>query len=160
MILQKLKGTGYGNGLTRWNKMIKATFKLTKEQLTALKTCADNGSLFQAYDQYLKDDKKDPWLVNSALDKFWEISAESLSQILTWYLRGEVEIIEQDNQNFAVILDGTNPAYNYTFVNQEGRIALTDYIEEVEFMSWEAIQNLPDWTKPLIKTKEELQKGE
>lgn len=140
--------------------MIKATFKLTKEQLTALKTCADNGSLFQAYEVYLKDDSKDPWLVNSALDKFWETSAESLSQILTWYLRGEVEIIEQDNQNFAVILDGTNPAYNYTFVNQEGRIALTDYIEEVEFMSWEAVQNLPDWTKPLIKTKEELQKGE
>lgn len=140
--------------------MIKATFKLTKEQLTALKTCADNGSLFQAYEVYLKDDSKDPWLVNSALDKFWETSAESLSQILTWFLRGEVEIIEQDNQNFAVILDGTNPAYNYTFVNQEGRIALTDYIEEVEFMSWEAVQNLPDWTKPLIKTKEELQKGE
>lgn len=137
--------------------MIKATFKLTKEQLTALKTCADNGSLFQAYDQYLKDDKKDPWLVNSALDKFWETSAESLSQILTWYLRGEVEVIEQENQNFAVILDGTNPAYNYTFMNQEGRITVTDYIEEVEFMSWEAVQNLPNWTKPLIKTKEEVE---
>ena len=155
-----MKGTGYGHGLTRWNKMIKATFKLTKEQLTALKTCADNGSLFQAYDQYLKDDKKDPWLVNSALDKFWEASAESLSQILTWYLRGEVEIIEQDNQNFAVILDGANTAYNYTFMNQTGVILKADYIEEVEFMSWEAVQNLPDWTKPLIKTKEELQKGE
>lgn len=140
--------------------MIKATFKLTKEQLTALKTCADNGSLFQAYEVYLKEDSKDPWLVNSVLDKFWETSAESLSQILTWYLRGEVEVIEQENQNFAVILDGTNPAFNYTFMNQEGRIAVTDYIEEVEFMSWEAIQNLPDWTKPLIKIKEELQKGE
>lgn len=140
--------------------MIKATLKLTKEQLTALKTCADNGSLFQAYDVYLKDDSKDPWLVNSALDKFWETSAESLSQILTWYLRGEVEIIEQENQNFAVILGGTNPAFNYTFMNQEGKIVVTDYIEEVEFMSWEAIQNLPDWTKTLIKTKEELQKGE
>lgn len=140
--------------------MIKATFKLTKEQLTALKTCADNGSLFQAYQNYVKNDSTDPWLVNSALDKFWENSAESLSQILTWYLRGEVEIIEQENQNFAVILDGTNPAFNYTFMNQEGRTVLTDYIEEVEFMSWEAVQNLPDWTKPLIKTKEELQKGE
>lgn len=137
--------------------MIKATFKLTKEQLTALKTCADNGSLFQAYDQYLKDDSKDPWLVNSALDKFWETSAESMSQILTWYLRGEVEIIEEENQNFAVILDGTNPAFNYTFMNQEGRIAVTDYIEEVEFMSWEAVQNLPDWVKPLIKTREEVE---
>lgn len=72
-------------------------------------------------------------------------------------MRGEVEVIEQENQNFAVILDGTNPAYNYTFMNQEGRIAVTDYIEEVEFMSWEAIQNLPDWTKPLIKTKEEVE---
>lgn len=140
--------------------MIKATFKLTKEQLTALKTCADNGSLFQAYQNYVQDYSTDPWLVNSALEKFWERSAESLSQILTWYLRGEVEIIEEDNQNFAVILDGTNPAYNYTFMNQEARIALTDYIEEIEFMSWEAVQNLPDWTKPLIKTKEELQKGE
>ena len=137
--------------------MIKATFKLTKEQLTALKICADNGSLFQAYEVYLKDDSKDPWLVNSALDKFWETSAKSLSQILTWYLRGEVEVIEQENQNFAVILDGTNPAFNYTFMNQEGRIAVTDYIEEVEFMSWEATQNLPDWTKPLIKTREELE---
>lgn len=137
--------------------MIKATFKLTKEQLTALKICADNGSLFQAYDVYLKDDSKDPWLVNSALDNFWETSAESLSQILTWYLRGEVEVIGQETQNFAVILDGTNPAFNYTFMNQEGRIAVTDYIEEVEFMSWEAIQNLPDWTKPLIKTKEEAE---
>lgn len=140
--------------------MIKATFKLTKQQLTALKTCADNGSLFQAYQNYVKDDSTDPWLVNSVFDKFWETSAESLSQILTWYLRGEVEIIEEENQNFAVILDGTNPAFNYTFMNQEGRIAVTDYIEEVEFMSWEAIRNLPDWTKPLIKTKEELQKGE
>lgn len=137
--------------------MIKATFKLTKEQLTALKICADNGSLFQAYEVYLKDDRKDPWLVNSALDEFWETSAESLSQILTWYLRGEVEVIEQENQNFAVILDGTNPAFNYTFMNQVGRIAVTDYIEEVEFMSWEATQNLPDWTKPLIKTREELE---
>lgn len=137
--------------------MIKATFKLTKEQLTALKTCADNGSLFQAYLNYVKDDSTDPWLVNSALNKFWENSAESISQILTWYLRGEIEIIEEENQNFAVILDGTNPAYNYTFMNQEGRIAVTDYIEEVEFMSWEAVQNLPDWTKPLIKTKEELE---
>ena len=140
--------------------MIKATFKLTKEQLTALKICADNGSLFQAYDQYLKDDKKDPWLVNSALDKFWETSAESLSQILTWYLRGEVEIIEEENQNFAVILDGVNSIMNYVFMNQTGVILKVDYIEEVEFMSWEAVQNLPDWTKPLIKTKEELQKGE
>lgn len=137
--------------------MIKATFKLTKEQLTALKTCADNGSLFQAYDNYLRDDSKDPWLVNSALDKFWETCAESLSQVLTWYLRGEVEIIEEENQNFAVILDGTNPAYNYTFMNQEGRIAVTDYIEEVEFMSWDAIQNLPDWVKPIIKTREEVE---
>lgn len=140
--------------------MIKATFKLTKEQLTALKTCANNGSLFQAYDQYLKDNKDDPWLVNSALDKFWENSAESLSQILTWYLCGEVEIIEESNQNYAVILDGANTAYNYTFMNQTGVILKADYIEEVEFMSWEAVQNLPDWTKPLIKTKEELQKGE
>lgn len=137
--------------------MIKATFKLTKEQLTALKTCADNGSLFQAYQNYVKDDSTDPWLVNSVFDKFWETSVESLSQILTWFLRGEVEIIEGENQNFAVILDGTNPAYNYTFMNQEGRIAVTDYIEEVEFMSWEAVQNLPDWVKPLIKTKEEVE---
>jgi hypothetical protein len=137
--------------------MIKATFKLTKEQLTALKTCADNGSLFQAYQNYVKHDSTDPWLVNSVFDKFWETSAESLSQILTWYLRGEVEIIEEENQNFAVILDGTNPAFNYTFMNQEGRIAVTDYIEEIEFMSWEAVQNLPDWTKPLIKTKEEVE---
>ena len=140
--------------------MIKATFKLTKEQLTALKTCADNGSLFQAYQNYVKDDSTDPWLVNGALEKFWETSAESLSQILTWYLRGEVEIIEQDNQNFAVILGGANTAYNYTYMNQTGIVVNTDYIEEVEFMSWEAVQNLPDWTKPLIKTKEELQKGE
>ena len=140
--------------------MIKATFKLTKEQLTALKTCADNGSLFQAYQNYVKDNSTDPWLVNSALDEFWETSAESLSQILTWYLQGEVEIIEEENQNFAVIIDGANPAFNYTFMNQEWRIVVTDYIEEVEFMSWEAVQNLPDWTKPLIKTKEELQKGE
>lgn len=140
--------------------MIKATFKLTKEQLTALKTCADNGSLFQAYQNYVKDDSTDPWLVNCVFDKFWETSAESLSQILTWYLRGEVEIIEQDNQNFAVILGGANTAYNYTYMNQTGIVVNTDYIEEVEFMSWEAVQNLPDWTKPLIKTKEELQKGE
>ena len=140
--------------------MIKATFKLTKEQLTALKTCADNGSLFQAYQNYVKDDSTDPWLVNSALEKFWETSKESLSQILTWYLRGEVEIIEESNQNYAVILDGANTAYNYTFVNQTEQIFNADYLEEIEFMSWEAVQNLPEWVKPIIKTKEELQKGE
>lgn len=140
--------------------MIKATFKLTKEQLTALKTCADNGSLFQAYQNYVKDGSIDPWLVNGALEKFWETSAESLSQILTWYLSGEVEIIEESNQNYAVILDGANTAYNYTFMNQTGQIFKADYLEEIEFMSWEAVQNLPDWVKPIIKTKEELQKGE
>lgn len=75
-------------------------------------------------------------------------------------MRGEVEIIEKSNQNYAVILDGANTAYNYTFVNQTGQIFNADYLEEIEFMSWEAVQNLPEWVKPIIKTKEELQKGE
>lgn len=136
--------------------MIKATFKLTKDQLTALKTCADNGSLFQAYLRYLKEED-DVHQVFEAFDAIWNETAESLSQILTWYLQGEVEIIEQENQSFAVILDGANTAYNYTFMNQTGIVVNTDYLEEIEFMSWEAVQNLPDWTKPLIKTKEELE---
>lgn len=152
-----MKGNGFGNGLMRWKTMIKATFKLTKEQRTALETCADNGSIFQAYDQYLRDDSKDPWLVNEAFDIFWNDSAESLSQVLTWFLRGEIEIIEQENQNYCVILEGTNPAYNYTYMNQEGITIRTDYIEGIEFMSWNAVQNLPDWTKPLIKTREEVE---
>lgn len=129
--------------------------KIEKEAFETLEKVVKNGALFQAYYQWQKDDV-DPYNLNDLFDDIWEHSEDSLGQVLTWYLKGEYEFIPTDSKQYAVILQGVNTVYNYTFMNQTGDIVKTDYPEAVEYMSWEQAHNLPDWAHQFITPKEEI----
>lgn len=135
--------------------MLQGTMKIEKEAFEILKTVADNGALLHAY-HYWQNDKTDPYGLNDLFDDIFEHSELSVSTVLTMYLRGEFEFIPSDSKQYAVILQGVNTAFNYTFMNQTGDIMKTDYAEEIEYMSWEQAHNLPDWAHQFITPKEEI----
>lgn len=135
--------------------MLKGTMKIEKEAFETLEAVAKNGSLFQAYYYWQKDDQ-DPYSLDDLFDDIWEHSEMALGEILTLYLKGEFEFIPTDSKQYAVILQGVNTVYNYTFMNQTGDIIKTDYPDIVEYMSWEQAHNLPEWTHQFITPKEEI----
>lgn len=135
--------------------MLKGTLKIEKEAFETLKAVTENGTLLHAY-HYWQDDNIDPYGLAELFDDIFSNSDYSVSQVLTWYLKGEYEFIPTDSKQYAVILQGVNTVFNYTFINQTGDIMKTDYAEEIEYMSWEQAHNLPDWAHQFIMPKEEI----
>lgn len=135
--------------------MLKGTLKIEKEVFETLKAVTENGALLHAY-YYWQKDSQDPYGLNDLFDDIFEHSVFSVSMVLTMYLKGEFEFIPTDSKQYAVILQGVNTAFNYTFMNQTGDIMKTDYAEEIEYMSWERANNLPDWAYQFITPKEEI----
>lgn len=135
--------------------MLYGTMKIEKEAFETLEKVVKNGGIFRAYYQWQKGDV-DPYNLNDLFNDIWEHSEDSLGQVLTWYLKGEYEFIPTDSKQYAVILQGVNTVFNYTFMNQTGDIIKTDYLEAVECMSWEQAHNLPDWAHQFITPKEEI----